>query len=96
MTEVGAGKKSVSACARSSFCRSRRWRASGWTACRRNVLTETVFAWPGIGRLMYEALGSRDYNVVIGVFIVTSAIVILANLLVDLLYRFVDPRTRSA
>jgi len=45
---------------------------------------------------MYEALGSRDYNVVIGVFIVTSAIVILANLLVDLLYRFVDPRTRSA
>ncbi|MFC3166361.1 ABC transporter permease [Ciceribacter thiooxidans] len=60
------------------------------------ILTETVFAWPGIGRLMYDALGSRDYNVVIGVFIVTSTIVILANLLVDLLYRFVDPRTRSA
>ncbi len=60
------------------------------------ILTETVFAWPGIGRLMYEALGARDYNVVIGVFIVTSLIVILSNLLVDLLYRFVDPRTRAA
>ncbi|MBZ0163591.1 MAG: ABC transporter permease [Notoacmeibacter sp.] len=60
------------------------------------ILTETVFAWPGIGRLMYDALGSRDYNVVIGVFIVTSVIVILANLLVDILYRFVDPRTRAA
>lgn len=60
------------------------------------ILTETVFAWPGIGRLMYDALVARDYNVVIGVFIVTSLIVILANLVVDLLYRFVDPRTRAA
>jgi peptide/nickel transport system permease protein len=60
------------------------------------ILTETVFAWPGIGRLMYDALVARDYNVVIGVFIVTSLIVILANLVVDLLYRFVDPRTRVA
>lgn len=60
------------------------------------ILTETVFAWPGIGRLMYEALGARDYNVVIGVFITTSIVVILANLVVDLLYRFVDPRTRGA
>lgn len=60
------------------------------------ILTETVFAWPGIGRLMYDALGARDYNVVIGVFIVTSVIVILANLVADLLYRFIDPRTRAA
>ncbi len=60
------------------------------------ILTETVFAWPGIGRLMYDALGARDYNVVIGIFIVTSVIVIFANLAVDLLYRFVDPRTRAA
>ncbi|AVO37517.1 ABC transporter permease [Pukyongiella litopenaei] len=60
------------------------------------ILTETVFAWPGIGRLMYDSLVARDYNVVIGVFIVTSLIVILANLVVDLLYRFVDPRTRAA
>lgn len=60
------------------------------------ILTETVFAWPGIGRLMYDSLISRDYNVVIGVFIVTSLIVILANLVVDLLYRVVDPRTKTA
>ncbi|MCB1395808.1 MAG: ABC transporter permease [Rhodobacteraceae bacterium] len=60
------------------------------------ILTETVFAWPGIGRLMYDSLVARDYNVVIGVFIVTSLIVILANLVVDLLYRVVDPRTRAA
>lgn len=60
------------------------------------ILTETVFAWPGIGRLMYDALVARDYNVVIGVFIVTSVIVILANLATDLLYRFVDPRTTRA
>ena len=60
------------------------------------ILTETVFAWPGIGRLMYDALIARDYNVVIGVFIMTSLIVILANLVVDLLYRYVDPRTRAA
>ena len=57
------------------------------------ILTETVFAWPGIGRLMYEALLQRDYNVVIGVFIVTSVVVIVANLIVDLLYRVIDPRT---
>ena len=57
------------------------------------ILTETVFAWPGIGRLMYEALLQRDYNVVIGVFIVTSVVVIAANLVVDLLYRVIDPRT---
>ncbi|WP_319825941.1 ABC transporter permease [Thalassovita sp.] len=60
------------------------------------ILTETVFAWPGIGRLMYDALIARDYNVVIGVFIMTSFIVIIANLVVDVLYRFVDPRTRAA
>ncbi|SMO95370.1 Binding-protein-dependent transport system inner membrane component [Thalassovita litoralis] len=46
------------------------------------ILTETVFAWPGIGRFMYDSLISRDYNVVIGVFIVTSLIVILMNCLV--------------
>lgn len=56
------------------------------------VLTETVFAWPGIGRLMFDALLSRDYPVLLGVFLVTAAVVVLVNLLADLLYRFVDPR----
>ncbi|WP_207484378.1 ABC transporter permease [Arenibaculum pallidiluteum] len=56
------------------------------------VLTETVFAWPGIGRLMYEALVQRDYSVLLGVFFISSAMVILFNLVTDLLYRVVDPR----
>jgi peptide/nickel transport system permease protein len=56
------------------------------------VLTETVFAWPGIGRLMFEALAQRDYQVLLGVFFVSSAMVVLFNLITDVVYRFVDPR----
>jgi peptide/nickel transport system permease protein len=56
------------------------------------VLTETVFAWPGIGRLMYDALLQRDYNLLLGVFIVSSAMVLIFNLVTDLIYRLVDPR----
>ncbi len=56
------------------------------------VLTETVFAWPGIGRLMYEALLQRDYNLLLGVFVVCSAMVLIFNLMTDLVYRLVDPR----
>jgi peptide/nickel transport system permease protein len=56
------------------------------------ILTETVFAWPGIGRLMFEALAQRDYQVLLGVFFVSSAMVVLFNLVTDVLYRFVDPR----
>ncbi len=60
------------------------------------VLTETVFAWPGIGRLMFEALAQRDYNLLLGVFFVSAAMVLLFNLVTDILYRFVDPRIRVA
>jgi peptide/nickel transport system permease protein len=56
------------------------------------VLTETVFAWPGIGRLMFEALAQRDYALLLGVFFVSSAMVVLLNLLTDIVYRAVDPR----
>jgi peptide/nickel transport system permease protein len=56
------------------------------------ILTETVFAWPGIGRLMFEALAQRDYQLLLGVFFVSSAMVVLFNLLTDLAYRVVDPR----
>ncbi|MGC2774589.1 MAG: ABC transporter permease [Bradyrhizobium sp.] len=56
------------------------------------VLTETVFAWPGIGRLMYDALIQRDYNLLLGVFVVSSAMVLIFNLVTDLVYRLVDPR----
>ncbi len=60
------------------------------------ILTETVFAWPGIGRLMYEALLQRDYNLLLGVFVVSSAMVLAFNLLTDLVYRAVDPRIAVA
>jgi len=60
------------------------------------VLIETVFAWPGIGRLMFEALSQRDYNLILGVFVVSSAMVLLFNLITDLVYRVVDPRIRVA
>ena len=56
------------------------------------VLTETVFAWPGIGRLMFDALLQRDYQLLLGVFLVTAAMVVLFNVLTDLLYRLIDPR----
>tara|TARA_R110002167_G_scaffold164825_1_gene361773 strand:+ start:395 stop:1339 length:945 start_codon:yes stop_codon:yes gene_type:complete len=60
------------------------------------VLIETVFAWPGIGRLMFDALSQRDYNLLLGVFVVSAAMVLLFNLITDILYRIVDPRIRVA
>ncbi len=56
------------------------------------VLTETVFGWPGIGRLMFDALMQRDYQLLLGVFLVTSSMVVLFNIITDLIYRVVDPR----
>ena len=56
------------------------------------VLTETVFSWPGIGRLMFDALMQSDYQLLLGVFLVTSTMVVLFNLLTDLVYGLVDPR----
>ncbi|GGB55951.1 ABC transporter permease [Tistrella bauzanensis] len=60
------------------------------------ILTETVFAWPGIGRLMFEALLQRDYNLLLGVFFISAAMVILFNLVTDLVYRIADPRIEAA
>ena len=60
------------------------------------VLVETVFAWPGIGRLLYDALLQRDYNLLLGVFVVSSAMVLIFNLVTDLVYRLVDPRIEFA
>ena len=56
------------------------------------VLTETVFAWPGIGRLAVGAVFERDYPVIMGVNLVVAAVVISANLLTDLAYTLIDPR----
>jgi peptide/nickel transport system permease protein len=60
------------------------------------VLTETVFAWPGIGRLMFEALLQRDYAVILGVFFVSSALVVLLNIATDIVYRLADPRIQAS
>ncbi len=59
-----------------------------------SVLTETVFAWPGLGRLMFDAVSARDYPLLMGLFFVLSTFVIIINLLTDVVYRMVDPRVR--
>lgn len=58
------------------------------------ILTETVFAWPGMGSLLYDSIRLRDYPVILGIFIYGSIIIIIANLVVDLLYGVLDPRIR--
>lgn len=60
------------------------------------VLTETVFSWPGLGLLAYEALKIPDLPLLQGTFVVFSAAVILANLAADLVYRLLDPRVRTS
>lgn len=56
------------------------------------VLTETVFAWPGVGTLTFTALQTRDYPVIVGTFMVISIGVVVANLFVDIMYGVLDPR----
>jgi peptide/nickel transport system permease protein len=58
------------------------------------VITESVFAWPGMGRLLLDSIGSRDYPVVQGVVLLLSVAFITINLLTDLVYAYVDPRIR--
>lgn len=55
---------------------------------------ETVFSWPGIGRLMYESLKARDYPLLQGIFLIISICVIIANFVADIMYGFLDPRIR--
>jgi ABC-type dipeptide/oligopeptide/nickel transport system permease component len=60
------------------------------------IVVETVFAWPGLGRLAYEGITSRDFPVIQAVVLTTAAIVTGVNLCVDCLYAFIDPRIRYA
>jgi peptide/nickel transport system permease protein len=60
------------------------------------VLTETVFAWPGLGRLIVDSILARDYPVIQGTILIFGLLYILVNLVVDLLYAFIDPRIRYA
>lgn len=59
------------------------------------VLTETVFAWPGLGRLMVQAVNGRDVPVVMGCIVILSIGFSIVNLIVDLAYGFIDPRVRT-
>jgi len=58
------------------------------------VLTETVFAWPGLGRLIVDSILARDYPMIQGVILIFGLLYVLVNLVVDLLYALVDPRIR--
>ena len=60
------------------------------------IVVETVFAWPGLGRLAYEGISSRDFPVIQAVVLTTAAIVAVVSLCVDCLYAVIDPRIRHA
>ena len=60
------------------------------------IVIETIFSWPGLGRLTYTAIGNQDYALLEGLFLLFSAAVIVSNLVADLLYSYLDPRVRAA
>ena len=59
------------------------------------VITETVFSWPGVGRFAIDSIFARDYPIVQGIVLLLSGIFVLINLLVDILYTYLDPRIRE-
>lgn len=61
-----------------------------------SIITETVFAWPGVGRALVSAVTARDLAVVQGVLLMTACTMVVANLLVDLTYGWIDPRIRAS
>lgn len=60
-----------------------------------DIIVETIFSWPGVGRLIYEAVMLRDYMVIQGTVIFISLIYVLVNLIVDVLYFYIDPRIKT-
>jgi peptide/nickel transport system permease protein len=58
------------------------------------VLTETLFDWPGIGRLFYSAFQSRDYPLIQGIVLWIAVFYVVINIFVDLLYSWIDPRIK--
>lgn len=60
-----------------------------------SVMVETVFSWPGIGRLMYDSIGARDYPVLTGILLMISVTVVIANLLTDIVNALIDPRVAA-
>src|SRR5438132_1573181 len=60
------------------------------------LVTETVFTWPGMGRLFVDSIGYRDYPVLMGILLLTATLVVVGNLAADLVYAGIDPRVRRA
>jgi peptide/nickel transport system permease protein len=60
------------------------------------ILVETVFNWPGLGRLAFESVLRRDYPTILGVLLFSSVVVVVMNQLTDLCYRFIDPRIKTS
>jgi peptide/nickel transport system permease protein len=60
------------------------------------IEVETVFSWPGMGLLVYNAVLNRDYPVIEAAFLVFAVVVLLVNFVSDLMYQALDPRVRSA
>ncbi len=58
------------------------------------VIIEVIFAWPGIGRLLYEGIFQRDFPLVQGVVMEAGIMVVVINLIIDILYAYIDPRIR--
>ena len=58
------------------------------------IVTEEIFAWPGMGRQLIESLGHSDYPVLMGILLITAVFVVVANLLADIMYAVVDPRVK--
>lgn len=58
------------------------------------VLTETVFSWPGMGRLFYDSLTKRDYPVLMGILLLGAMLIVIGNLVADILYGILDPRIK--
>jgi peptide/nickel transport system permease protein len=58
------------------------------------VIIEVIFAWPGIGRLLFEGIFQRDFPLVQGVVLMAGFMIVIVNLVIDILYAYIDPRIR--
>jgi peptide/nickel transport system permease protein len=58
------------------------------------VIIEVIFSWPGMGRLAFNAIARRDYPVIMGTVLMFAVIFVISNLIIDVLYTFIDPRIR--
>jgi peptide/nickel transport system permease protein len=59
-----------------------------------SALIETVFSWPGVGRLLFESISKRDYPVMTAILLMISVTVVVSNLITDMIYAMLDPRVR--